>query len=109
MTIGCIDACWCDFFLLSRWLPVLFLLALTLHRPRQLPYRKNVHIGSRTCLIGREHLRLYTGVYDLEVDPDRIVISGFGCLTPLGNSKDELWEGFRNARSGVRRISAFDP
>src|SRR5437867_658757 len=40
---------------------------------------------------------------------DRIVISGFGCLTPLGNKRDELWEGFRNARSGIRRISAFDP
>src|SRR2546425_2976230 len=40
---------------------------------------------------------------------DRIVISGFGCLTPLGNSRDQLWDGFRNARSGVRRISAFDP
>jgi 3-oxoacyl-[acyl-carrier-protein] synthase II len=40
---------------------------------------------------------------------DRIVISGFGCLTPLGNSKDALWEGFRNSRSGVRRIEAFDP
>lgn len=41
--------------------------------------------------------------------PDRIVISGFGCLTPLGNSRDALWAGFRNARSGIRRISAFDP
>ena len=40
---------------------------------------------------------------------DRIVISGFGCVTPLGNSRDQLWDGFRNARSGVRRISAFDP
>ncbi len=40
---------------------------------------------------------------------DRIVISGFGCLTPLGNSRDHLWEGFRSARSGVRRIAAFDP
>ena len=41
--------------------------------------------------------------------PDRIVISGFGCLTPLGHSRDELWSGFRNAQSGIRRISAFDP
>jgi 3-oxoacyl-[acyl-carrier-protein] synthase II len=40
---------------------------------------------------------------------DRIVISGFGCLTPLGNSREELWDGFRNARSGIRRIAAFDP
>ena len=41
--------------------------------------------------------------------PDKIVISGFGCLTPLGNSRDRLWDGFRNARSGIQRISAFDP
>jgi 3-oxoacyl-[acyl-carrier-protein] synthase II len=40
---------------------------------------------------------------------DRIVISGFGCVTPLGNSREELWDGFRNARSGIQRISAFDP
>jgi 3-oxoacyl-[acyl-carrier-protein] synthase II len=40
---------------------------------------------------------------------DRIVISGMGCLTPLGNSRCELWDGFRNARSGIRRITAFDP
>src|SRR3954466_8668443 len=41
--------------------------------------------------------------------PDRIVISGFGCLTPLGNSREQLWEGFRSGRSGIQRISAFDP
>jgi 3-oxoacyl-[acyl-carrier-protein] synthase II len=41
--------------------------------------------------------------------PDRIVISGFGCLTPLGNSRDELWSGYRQAKSGIQRISAFDP
>jgi 3-oxoacyl-[acyl-carrier-protein] synthase II len=40
---------------------------------------------------------------------DRIVISGLGCLTPLGNSRWELWDGYRNARSGIRRIEAFDP
>ena len=39
---------------------------------------------------------------------DRIVISGFGCLTPLGNSRDALWDGYRNSRSGIRRIEAFD-
>jgi len=40
---------------------------------------------------------------------DRVVISGFGCMTPLGNSRDALWDGFRNARSGIQRIAAFDP
>jgi 3-oxoacyl-[acyl-carrier-protein] synthase II len=40
---------------------------------------------------------------------DRIVISGFGCLTPLGNSRDALWDGFRRGRSGIGRITSFDP
>jgi 3-oxoacyl-[acyl-carrier-protein] synthase II len=56
-------------------------------------------------------------VYDLDVAfnrtrslrDDRIVISGMGCLTPLGNSREALWQGFRHGRSGVGRISAFDP
>lgn len=43
------------------------------------------------------------------IRPDRIVISGFGCLTPLGNSREELWDGYRLARSGIQRIAAFDP
>jgi 3-oxoacyl-[acyl-carrier-protein] synthase II len=38
----------------------------------------------------------------------RVVISGFGCLTPLGNCREELWAGFRNARSGIQRIGSFD-
>jgi 3-oxoacyl-[acyl-carrier-protein] synthase II len=37
------------------------------------------------------------------------VISGFGCLTPLGNSRDALWEGYRTSKSGIRRIESFDP
>jgi 3-oxoacyl-[acyl-carrier-protein] synthase II len=39
---------------------------------------------------------------------DKIVISGIGCLTPLGNSREALWDGYRNSRSGIRRIGAFD-
>ena len=31
-----------------------------------------------------------------------------GCLTPLGNSRETLWDGFRNSKSGIRRIEAFD-
>ena len=40
---------------------------------------------------------------------DRVVISGFGCLTPAGNQRSELWAAFRDARSGIGRIRAFDP
>jgi 3-oxoacyl-[acyl-carrier-protein] synthase II len=39
---------------------------------------------------------------------DRIVISGFGCLTPLGNSREAVWAGYRASQSGIRRIEAFD-
>ena len=38
----------------------------------------------------------------------KIVISGMGCLTPLGNSKEALWAGYRNSCSGIRRIENFD-
>src|SRR5262245_17198392 len=61
--------------------------------------------------------RILLALYDFNVSftttrrrrAGRIVISGIGCVTPLGNSRAELWDGFRNARSGIRRISAFDP
>jgi 3-oxoacyl-(acyl-carrier-protein) synthase len=39
---------------------------------------------------------------------DRIVITGFGCLTPLGNTRDALWDGYRASKSGIRRIETFD-
>ena len=38
-----------------------------------------------------------------------VVISGLGCLTPLGNTREALWDGFRRGLSGVDRIQAFDP
>lgn len=31
-----------------------------------------------------------------------------GCLSPLGNSREELWNGYRESRSGVQRIASFD-
>ncbi len=41
--------------------------------------------------------------------PERVVISGFGCLTPAGNSRECLWTAFREGKSGVGRIESFDP
>jgi 3-oxoacyl-[acyl-carrier-protein] synthase II len=31
-----------------------------------------------------------------------------GCLTPLGNSREALWDGYSNSRSGIQRIEGFD-
>src|SRR5918999_803704 len=40
--------------------------------------------------------------------PRRVVITGMGCVTPLGIGRDAFWHGLTTARSGVRRIEAFD-
>ena len=39
----------------------------------------------------------------------RVVVTGLGAVTPLGNDVPTSWDGFANARSGVRGITAFDP
>src|SRR5437867_5137644 len=38
----------------------------------------------------------------------RVVITGIGMVTPLGNSVEETWDGMRNGKSGVARITHFD-
>ncbi len=39
----------------------------------------------------------------------RVVVTGVGCVSPLGNSVPEAWEACRNGRSGISRITRFDP
>ena len=39
----------------------------------------------------------------------RVVITGLGAITPLGNSVSSFWEGLIHGRSGISRITAFDP
>jgi 3-oxoacyl-[acyl-carrier-protein] synthase II len=39
----------------------------------------------------------------------RVVVTGLGALTPLGNDVAATWEGMLAGRSGIRRISSFDP
>jgi 3-oxoacyl-[acyl-carrier-protein] synthase II len=38
----------------------------------------------------------------------RVVITGMGAITPLGNTLRETWEGIVNGRSGIGLITAFD-
>ena len=38
----------------------------------------------------------------------RVVVTGLGCVTPLGNSVNELWESLMQGKSGVSNISVFD-
>jgi 3-oxoacyl-[acyl-carrier-protein] synthase II len=38
----------------------------------------------------------------------RVVITGMGCLTPLGNSITEYWNNLRNGVSGADMITQFN-
>ncbi|HKP68786.1 MAG TPA: beta-ketoacyl-[acyl-carrier-protein] synthase family protein [Pyrinomonadaceae bacterium] len=41
--------------------------------------------------------------------PKRVVITGFGCVTPIGIGRESFWNSLREAKSGIRRIESFDP
>lgn len=38
----------------------------------------------------------------------RVVVTGLGALTPIGNTKDEYWNGLANGKSGAAPITHFD-
>ena len=38
----------------------------------------------------------------------RVVVTGLGALTPLGNSVDALWSALVNGKSGISLIESFD-
>jgi len=41
--------------------------------------------------------------------PNRVVITGLGALSPLGNNVEDFWENLTNGVSGADRITHFDP
>src|SRR5205814_3279090 len=38
----------------------------------------------------------------------RVVITGLGVITPVGNDLETFWSNLKNGVSGIRRIEAFD-
>ncbi len=38
----------------------------------------------------------------------RVVVTGLGMVTPLGNNVDSSWESIINSKSGIKKISLFD-
>lgn len=38
----------------------------------------------------------------------RIVITGMGCISPVGNTPESAWDAIKNGRSGIKNISQFD-
>ena len=39
----------------------------------------------------------------------RVAVTGMGVVSPLGVGIDAFWDGLTHGRSGVRRITRFDP
>jgi 3-oxoacyl-[acyl-carrier-protein] synthase II len=42
------------------------------------------------------------------VEARRVVLTGLGALTPIGNTAEELWTGLTEGRSGIGPITKFD-
>ncbi|MBC8631065.1 beta-ketoacyl-ACP synthase II [[Eubacterium] tenue] len=38
----------------------------------------------------------------------RVVITGLGCVTPVGTGKDKFWENIKNGICGIDKITRFD-
>lgn len=38
----------------------------------------------------------------------RVVITGLGAITPIGNNVNEFWEGIKNSKCGIDEIKSFD-
>jgi 3-oxoacyl-[acyl-carrier-protein] synthase II len=46
---------------------------------------------------------------EVKIIVERVVITGMGVLTPIGNNKKEFWESLSVGKNGVVRITHFDP
>lgn len=39
----------------------------------------------------------------------RVVVTGMGAITPVGNNVDTMWESLKNGKSGIGLVTRYDP
>ncbi|GED13203.1 3-oxoacyl-[acyl-carrier-protein] synthase II [Aneurinibacillus migulanus] len=67
------------------------------------------HCGLYISFPQKEKLLYFTVIiFRGETMRNRVVITGVGAITPLGNNAKEFWEGLLTGKSGVDYITAFD-
>lgn len=42
------------------------------------------------------------------MEEKRVVVTGIGAITPIGNTANEMWEGIKNKKCGINEITLFD-
>ena len=47
-------------------------------------------------------------MFQNQIKPRRVVITGFGCVTPIGIGRENYWESLKSGVSGVSKIESFD-
>jgi 3-oxoacyl-[acyl-carrier-protein] synthase II len=55
-----------------------------------------------------EHLSTTQQMLNGFKSPRRVVITGMGCVTPIGIGREAFWNALISGESGVRRIESFD-
>ena len=38
----------------------------------------------------------------------KVVVTGLGCISPVGNSVEETWEALKAGKSGIAPIAGYD-
>ncbi len=38
----------------------------------------------------------------------RVVVTGLGAITPIGNTVEEFWKGIKEGKCGIDKITKFD-
>ena len=62
--------------------------------------------GRRKYIYNRSNIKYRWG-YDLKMER-RVVVTGIGAITPIGNTAKEFWEGIKAGKCGIDEITRVD-